>query len=271
MTQNIRLWHTCNLSSNPVNSQYPGGFDRRTLNLGCLSWVFVAQRALDACPNLHGILIDDPFGKWTLAPDSPPQTLLDQRSRAVEHGTIMNNMVSYEKIGDAVRMIRDMGLEVRFKIGYPLPNTSVNDFIKEIIHFSALNCVTYIDGNALREWEHTWMSSYARHWKMPALGIEAMAEPGSILDSEDYPALFTAEAWNRFSTPRRNPGMIIWRGSNQVSDGTASEVVQTCRTNGFDLAMFFDPSFNDQQARDDIMAVLAAIDSDGGTEDGGIS
>jgi len=257
----VRLWHLCNFSAGPAH--FPGGFAPDVLALGPEAWAVCADRVKQNVPESCGIILHNPHGCY---PDAhgDMQMLFEQRSRA-KTGRQTKVMASAGRIIQAISNVRSiMGhCGVRAYLGYPKVNLSEDEFIDEIILWANLRMPMYIDGNALpsRANQHEWMSRRYEQLSRSYLGIEAVPDVGSSLDSEDYPMFFCAAIQD--CEGRRNDGMMCHRGTQlrdkdgSLVDGTLADAVRRCERNRFDLCMNLDPQTDEAWA--DLEAVRMYI------------
>lgn len=254
----MNLYHFANLSSGPAI--WPGGFSGAVRALGPTALIQIGERVKQTVPEATGIILDDPWGKWpdpTMPPGSATQSMLQQRALAQAAG--LQNIVSIPRLIEARRELKDMGLDLKMKLGYPPANISPDSFAEMVLALAASGVGAWVDGNAIREFVHAWQQDQATSMGIPWWGIEAFAPVESTLNSEAYPAFGTVAAWVNDGQARENPTTLLWRGSGVPNDRKAEWAVNGCNQLGFDLAANLDPWVGDAQGVADLQALLAAI------------
>lgn len=241
----LSLWHLCNFSAGP--SHFHGGFSPEVLRLGPDAWRICAEQVKEQVPEATGMVLHNPHGRYK-DKNGEMQMYFDQRSRAMRNPQT-RIMASEGRIWRAIADVRsifgDYGVEVY--LGYPEKDLTEDEFMREMSLWALLRMRVYIDGNAhpSRKGQHTWMfDRYSSMSGMP-LGIEAVPEVESSLNSLSVPMFFNGAI--RDCEGRRNPGMLCHRGTElrdkdgNIIDGTLEETVEKCRRNGFDLCMNLNP------------------------------
>ena len=266
----MRLIHIINEASGP--DTWPGCISPGYRRLGPAKLVQSAQAAKCICGDaLAGFDIIDPYGRFKCDGEGAPQTLLMQWRRAQSAGAPLARVAQLRPQVEALIEIAKLG-ECAVKLGYPPEppaEMSEQEWFDALLPVIAARLDYIEDGGSSRGItpSHYWARKYGITRR-----VEGVPAPGSPLDSEDIPAMFTVWAWLRANAGRvRNPVWLQYRGWTAVRDalgniirweegpdGKIEDAIAIAEQNEWALEMNCAPSSEDEKGWEDLEKALAA-------------
>lgn len=222
------LWHFSNPAAGLTS--WPGCMSPAIRQYGWPIMLVEAQRAKERAPNMTGIILDNPFGKYQrrLNNDGHIQTLLDQWMR-IQDVPGLELVRNYYQFSEYVAGVRAMGIKLEVYIGYPESDLDPYRLGQALWPFIVNKIPMWFDGSAIRP-EDEWYFELLRNWGIPMTGVEAFPGVGQPMDLRGYPAIGTEMAWAysgglQGSLRRQGKSAVIWRGPDYMPFEQALEIL----------------------------------------------